>query len=290
MANTLQKGAKWASVLQSQLREAFVGKYISDTKFEGMFDRADTVHFTRQTKITLADLASSYDEIPVQDIVQSDETFTPTTRKAFSVRVSDEDYKIIDVSPDSQIIQDSAERFAAAYDDAIFAQYVNAGITFTDGDMTTASNGGTTNSVTVSKSNIYDLITGVAMKMDQANVPDSNRWIVLDPKRKRFLLNAPELVRDTTLGDNVVTGGTIGTVDNMKVYWSNRLVTATSVYALAGQGKPICFAAITKPNVEFVGSETQANSFVNYMKGSSRYGAKVFSEGAERLVSIKLTA
>lgn len=290
MSNTLQKGAKWASVLQSQLREAFVGKYIADTKFEGMFDKADTVHFTRQTKITLGDLASSYDEIPVQDLVQSDESFTPTSRKAFTVRVSDEDYKIVNVSPDAQVIQDAAERFAAAYDDAIFAQYVNAGITFTDGDMTTASNGGSTNSVTVSKSNIYDLITGVAMKLDQANVPDSNRWLVLDPKRKRMLINAPELVRDTTMGDGVVTGGTIGMVDNMKIYWSNRLVTATSTYALAGQGKPICFAAITKPNVEFVGSETQANSFVNYMKGASRYGAKVFSEGAERLVSIKLTA
>jgi len=235
-------------------------------------------------------MTSSYDEIPVQDLAQSDETFTPTLRKAFTIKVSDEDYKLVAVSPDSQVIKDAAERFAGAYDDAIFAQYVNAGITFTDGDMTTASNGGGTNSVTVSKSNIYDLITGVAMKLDQANVPDSDRWIVLDPKRKRFLLNAPELVRDTTLGDNVVTGGTIGTVDNMKVYWSNRLVTATSVYALAGQGKPICFAAITKPNVEFVGSETQANSFVNYMKGASRYGAKVFSEGAERLVSVKLTA
>lgn len=290
MSNTLQKGAMWASVLQSQLRESFVGKFISDTKFEGSFDKIDTVHFIRQTKITLSDMSSSYDEIPVQDLVQADETFTPTLRKAFSIKVSDEDYKVVAVSPDSQVIKDAAERFAGAYDDAIFAQYVNAGITFTDGDMTTASNGGGTNSVTVSKSNIYDLITGVAMKLDQANVPDSDRWIVIDPKRKRYLLNAPELVRDTTLGDNVVTGGVIGTVDNMKVYWSNRLVTATSTYALAGQGKPICFAAITKPKVEFVGSDTQSNSFINYMKGSSRYGAKVFSEGAERLVSIKLTA
>jgi len=34
MSNSLQKGAKWASVLQSQLRESFVGSMISDTKFE----------------------------------------------------------------------------------------------------------------------------------------------------------------------------------------------------------------------------------------------------------------
>lgn len=289
MANILIKGEKWASVLQSQLRESFVGKFIADTKFEGEFDRADTVHFVRQTKITLATLASSYDEIPVQDITQTDETFTPSVRKAFTVRVSDEDYKVENVDPDSQVIQDAAERFAAAYDDEIFAQYANAGTTITDSYMATASNGGGTNAIKVSKSNIYDMITAVGQTMDEANIPDSNRWLVLDPKRKRLLINAPELVRDTTLGDGVVTGGSVGMVDNIKIYWSNRTVLATSRYLLAGQGKPICFAAITKPKVQFVGSETQANSFVNYMKGQSRFGAKVFSEGAERLFAVKIT-
>lgn len=229
------KGEYYSSVLQSQLREAFVGKNIADTKFEGNFNKVDTVHFPRQAKITLSDLASSYDEVPQQDITQSDETFTPTTRKAFSVRVSEEDYKITAVSPDSQIIQDSVEAFASAYDDAIMGQYTAAGITFTDGDMTTATNGGAANSVILSKSNIYDFLTGIAMKMDQANLPDSNRWVVLDPKRKRLLLNSPELVRSTEMGDKVVTGGTVGMVDNLKIYWSNNLVLATSRWGLAGQ-------------------------------------------------------
>lgn len=289
MANTFQKGQMWSSVLQSQVRESFVGKYIADTKFEGEFNKVDTVHFPRQAKITLADMSSSYDEVPVQDITQTDETFTPTTRKAFSVRVSEEDYKITAVSPDNQIIQDATEAFASAYDDAIMAQYANAGITFTDSDMSSASNGGGTNSVTLSKNNIYDFLTSIAMKMDQANLPDSNRWVVLDPKRKRLLLQAPELVRSTEMGDRVVTGGTVGMVDNLKIYWSNNLVLATSRWGLAGQGKPICFAAITKPNVTFVGHETQANNWNNYMKANSRYGAKVFSEGAERLMSLKIT-
>jgi len=289
MANTIQKGQMWSSVLQSQLRESFVGKYISDTKFEGEFNKVDTVHFPRQAKITLADMASSYDEVPVQDINQTDETFTPTTRKAFSIRVSEEDYKISAVSPDNQVIQDSVEAFASAYDDAIMAQYTTAGITFTDSDMSAASNGGGANSVTLSKNNVYDFLTSIAMKMDQANLPDSNRWVVLDPKRKRLLMQAPELIRATEIGDKVVTGGTIGTVDNLKIYWSNNLVLATSRWGLAGQGKPICFAAITKPNVTFVGHETQANNWNNFMKANSRYGAKVFSEGAERLMSLKIT-
>ena len=289
MANTMIKGEYYSSVLQSQLREAFVGKYIADTKFEGNFNKVDTVHFPRQAKITLSDLASSYDEVPQQDITQSDETFTPTTRKAFSVRVSEEDYKITAVSPDSQIIQDSVEAFASAYDDAIMGQYTAAGITFTDGDMTAATNGGAANSVILSKSNIYDFLTGIAMKMDQANLPDSNRWVVLDPKRKRLLLNSPELVRSTEMGDKVVTGGTVGMVDNLKIYWSNNLVLATSRWGLAGQGKPICFAAITKPQVTFVGHETQANNWNNSMKAVSRYGVKTFTEGAERLMSLKIS-
>jgi hypothetical protein len=33
--------------------------------------------------------------------------------------------------------------------------------------------------------------------MDENNMPTNNRWIILSPKEKRFLANAPELLRST---------------------------------------------------------------------------------------------
>lgn len=289
--NTFEKAEKWASALQSQLREYFVGKNIVDMKFEGDFDGADTVHFRRQAKIVVSDLATSYSEIPTQAITQTDETFILSYRKAFSVAISDEDYKELDIDPDTQIIRDAAEKFAKEYDTVIMSEYASAGIEITDGDMATATNWGWVNPIILSKSNVYDLITAISQRMDEANIDANNRFVVFSPKEKRFLANAPELLRSTALGDKTVTWGFMGTIDGISIYWSNNLVTAGwTKHVLAWQGKPICFAANIKPKVQFVGSETQANSFVNYLKAQTKFGVKTFAEGAERLVDVKIKA
>jgi hypothetical protein len=73
--------------------------------------------------------------------------------------------------------------------------------------METASNGGTTNSIKLTKSNIYDLVTAVQEKLDTApdslgnatGVPDNDRWVMFSPKEKRLLAKAPELIRATAL-------------------------------------------------------------------------------------------
>lgn len=297
MANTLTKSEKWASVMQSQLRQAFVGKNIADLKFEGDFEGNKIVHFKRQAKVQYATMASSYAEIPVSALTQTDEEFQLSVIKGFAVQISDVDYKEIDINPNSQVMQDAVEQAAKLYDTEIMANYANAGLTLTDGDMETATNGGSTNSIILSKTNIYDMLTAVQQDLDMApdslsvatGVPDSDRWVMLSPVEKRLLAKAPELIRSTELGDRVVTGGYMGMVDGLKIYYSNNLATSANVrWGMYGQGKPICFGALVKPKVEFVGSETQANSFLNTMKSQTYYGSKVFAEGAERLGSIKI--
>lgn len=297
--NTFEKSEKWASVMQSQLRQAFVGKYVADLKFEGDFEGNGVVHFKRQAKVQYFDMATSYADIPLSNLEQIDETFTLTQRKAFAVAISDEDYKELDISPDSQIMRDAVEQAAKLYDTEIMGNYVNAGLTITDSALETASNGGGTNGIIASKTNIYDLFTAIGEKLDTApdslgnptGVPDSERWVIISPKEKRLLNKSPDLIRSTEMGDKVVTGGFMGEINGLKIYWSNNLVTTGGFkYALFGQGKPICFGALIKPKVQFVGSDTQAQSFVNTMKSMTRYGTKVFAEGAERLGSIKLVA
>lgn len=293
MANTFIKSEAWANVLQSVLRESFVGKFITNNKFEWEFDGNDTVHFQRLAKITTSDMPSSYSEIPTQALVETDEVFTLDNRKAFSVAISDEDYKELKINPDSQIIQDAAEKFAKDWDDVIFSEYANAGYNITDGNMETATNGGSTNSIILTKSNIYDMLTAVSEVLDANNVPTDNRFIVISPKEKRFLANSPQLLRDTKMGDEVVVkwGGYLGMINDLKIYFSNNLKTVSSVkHLIAGQGRPISFAANIKPKVTFVDSSTQATNFVNYMKAMTKFGVKTFAEWAERLVDIEIKA
>ena len=298
--NTLIKSEKWASVLQSQIRmNSFIWMQIADTKFEGAFDGNGTVHFRRQAKIVLQDMASWSSEIAVTKLVETDETFTLNKRKAFSTEVSDEEFKEMDINPTSQVMQDAKEAFARTYDQEIFSNYASASMTLTDGDLDTATNGGGTNAIVPSKANIYEIIRRVNLKMDKAvdslgNVTGlsmAGRFVILSPDETFHLDAAPELVRSTALWDKIVTGGFKGKLNGVDIYSTNLLsVVSTDRYGLFGQGKPICFGANIKPNITLVSSNTQNNTFLNYLKGMTKYDTTVFSEGAERLGYIKLKA
>lgn len=285
------KAEAWSSVLQEVLREAFVGKFITNTKFEGLFNGNDLVHFPRLTPIVSEDLATSYSVVPVQDLITIDETFVLDTRRVWSFEISDEDFIEMKISPQTQAIMDGAHAFANDYDNAIMAEYANAAYTVDDGDMGTATNGGAGNDIILSKTNVYDLITAINQTLDENNVPDADRFVMFSPKEKRLLANAPELLRSTSMGDGVVTGGVIGTIDNTTLYWSNNLVTETDTkHVLAGAGRPISFAANIKPKVSAVTSDMRADKFVTSIKSQTKFGVKTFFEGANRLIDVVIKA
>ena len=298
--NTLIKSEKWASVLQSQIRmNSFIWMMIADTKFEGAFNGNGTVHFRRQAKIVLQDMATWSSDLVPTKLVETKEVFTLNKRKAFSTEVSNEEFVEMDIKPTSQAITDAKEAFARLYDEEIFSNYASASMTLTDGDLDTATNGGTTNAIIPSKANIYEIVRRVNLKMDKAvdslgqvtGLSSAGRFLILSPDETFHLDAAPELLRSTTLWDKIVTGGFTGKLNGIDIYSTNLLSeVAGDRYALFGQGKPICFGANIKPDIKFVSSDTQATNFLNYLKGMTKYDTTVFEEGAEKLGYVKLQA
>lgn len=285
------KGQEYSAALQQELYESYVGAFIANNKFEGDFVGNTTVHFPRYNKLTIQDLASSYDKILLDDVVLTDETFTLDKRKAGGYKISDEDYLEMRPSPDSELIISLKDAYANAYDTEIFLEYANAGYTVDDGDMETATNGGAGNAIIASKNNMYDLVTAVVEVMDENNIPNNDRWLVISPKEKRLLSKAPELVRSTAMGDRIVTGGFMGDIDGVKIWFSNNTQTVGGTkHLLAGQGKPICFAANMRPNMTFIDSSTIKDEFVNYVKSMTKFGVKTFHEGAIKLLDVQVSA
>lgn len=287
MANNVAalKAEAWSSVMQEVLREAFVGKNIANTKFEGLFNGNDTVHFPHLTPIVSNDLTTSYTDVTVQDLVTADETFVLDTRKHFAFEISNEDLIEMAISPESQAIMDGAHAFANDYDDAIMAEYANAGIVMDGTDI-----GATAGDIAWDKDNAYHTIVAINQKLDEANVPSEGRFLIVDPKRKAQMLRMPELLRSTEMGDKTVTGGKVGMIDNTTIYFSNNLVTETgTTHLLAGQGKPISFAANIKPKVEITTSEYR-NSFASLVKAQTKFGVKTFADGARKLVDVPVVA
>lgn len=295
--NTLQKAQKWASTLQSQVRlDSFIGMMIANTRFEGDFDGNGTINFRRQAKVTLSTMASGSSEIPVTKLVETNETFSLTKFKGFATEISDQEFAEMDIDPNSQVMQDSKEAFARTFDLEIFSNYASASMVVDDGDMGAATNGGGTNSIIVSKTNAYEILRKVNLRMNKAvdsignatGLPMNNRWLVCSPDENYHFEAMPEVLRSTEMGDRIVTGGFTGKILGLSIYFTNLLTeVSTDRYCLFGQGKPISFGANLKPKIQFVSSNTQANTFLNYLKGMTRYNSKVFAEGAERLGYVK---
>ncbi len=296
MANNLTawKAQVWASMIQEHLYEAFVWAKISTTKFEWQFDWSDTIHFPRIAKIVTADLASSYDAPAIQDVVETDETFVLDVRKAFAVKISNEDYKEIKVNPNEVIFKDAAEAFARDYDTEIMWEYANAWITIDDWDMESATNWWAWNSIILWKSNIYDMITAITEKLNIANVWNNWRFLVLSPSEIRLLEKSPDLIRSTDYSDNLITWWFMWTINNVSIFYSNNIQTSWTQWAadwvkhiLAWQWTPICFAANIKPSVEITESQYR-DDFVNLMKSQTKFWVKTFFSWAQKLIDLQI--
>ena len=291
MVNDLSNEIKevWEDKLQDQLREKFVGFNFANVKMDGKFIGADTVHFPRQAKLAVQTIASFNDSIVLQDLTSTDETFSLTERRYFAFTINIEEDIETYVDPRSQALKDVMEDFAREYDKQIFGEYANAGIVFDDGDMDTATNGGAGFPIILSKTNVVEMFININVKMDEGLVPSNDRKIALAPKDIGLLLKAPELTRATETAERRLETGLIGEIEGMMIYKSLQIQEVTGTrHSLAVQGLPISFGSNIKPNVfvSTVGENT--DKFASVIKGATKFGTKLFTEGAERTVDVQI--
>lgn len=100
---------------------------------------------------------------------------------------------------------------------------VNKGATA--GKNSAAYNLGTdTAPVTLTASNILQVITSLSAVLDEQNVPESDRWLLIDPTTRQILMNS-NLGQAQFMGDStsILRNGKIGIIDRFTVYVSNNL-------------------------------------------------------------------
>lgn len=84
-----------------------------------------------------------------------------------------------------------------------------------------------------------NVILRMSSVLDEQNVPESNRWLLIDPATRLALMNS-NLAQAQFMGDSksIVRNGLIGTIDRFKVYVTNQLpykVNGTTVWT-SGDG------------------------------------------------------
>jgi hypothetical protein len=272
----------WSGKLIEKFYAATVLSAIANTDYEGEIkNMGDVVHIRTKPTITIRDYQVNQDlliERPSSNIVD----LTIDNAKYFNEALDD----IMEVQSDINLLSlwsdDASEQMKIVIDTAVLAT-LDAGVAAVNKGLTAGRISGNINlgaagaPVAVTALNIVDAIVDMGTVLDEQNIPETGRWLVIPPW-VAALIKKSDLRNASISGDGVslVRNGRLGMIDRFTMYSSNLLPTATEGTAsafrvFAGHPHGLTFASqITK--LEQMRSE---RSFSTLMRGLQVYGNKV---------------
>ena len=292
----------WSGKLQVKFYQSTVLSAITNNDWEGEIkDQGDKVEIRTIPSITISNYSKGQaltSQVPTGGVVE----LLIDKGKYFQVVVDDvddvqSDLRLMDIftndaaqqmkiSIDTDVLA-GVKNTAAAANQGAAAGALSANINLGDGNAT----GGLTGAK-LSKDNIVDKLVKMGQVLDEQNVPEVGRWMVI-PAWMAALIKQSDLKDASITGDSAspLRNGRLGTVDRFTLYVSNLLPTATGAtraagdagsgtvkgtYVYAGTNDAITFASqVTK--VESLRSQT---TFGNLVRGLNVYGYKVIKPEA----------
>jgi hypothetical protein len=162
--------------------------------------------------------------------------------------------------------------------------------------------------VALTKDNVLQKILELASVLDEQNVPESDRWLLIDPFTRSLLLQS-SLAQAQWMGDSVsgVRNGKIGGIDRFAVYVTNQLpymaasgtnwVSAvgneTSVTGTTNASKRRMIRAGHKSAITFASQITKMetvrnpNDFGDFIRSLNVYGYKTVKPDAQAVLIAK---
>lgn len=206
--------------------------------------------------------------------------------KSWAFQMDDIDEVQADINLMNTFSNDAGNRMKIAIDTDNFAYLYNqadsnnSGTTAgaISGDIDLGATGG--NALQLTATNIVDKLVEANLVLDEADIPDEGRWVVL-PAWCCALLKKGDLRRADVTGDStgVIRTGLIGMVDRFKIYQSNLTykvtdaneANATCYYIHFGTNEAITFASqlIKTENLRI------QDTFGEYFRGLNVYGRSV---------------
>ena len=289
----------WSGKLNAKFYATTVFGEIANTNYEGDIKNiGDKVVINNIPSVTINDYTVgntlSY-EVPAPNKIELD----ISKAKYFGVNVSDvleyqSQPKLMDmftndaakqmaINIDTDLLKNSMDTVAAKN------RGTTAGVRSGSFNLGGAGTGAATDAgalLSLSTSNIVSTITSMASVLDEQNVPDTDRFLVISPAVRNLLMGS-NLQQAYLTGDSqsILRNGKIGTIDRFTIYVSNLLPTAaadknfdgttnTGATArkciVAGHTTAISFAS----QIAKVESLQNPNDFGTLVRGLNIYGYK----------------
>ncbi len=266
----------WSSRLLKHLDMNLVFKSLVNTDYEGEIKNyGDTVRVNQIGNIKVENWAKTQNVVP-QDLDSTQAILTIDQARYYAFQVYDADAAQANLNLMDAAMERAAFSLAKDIDTYIAQKYIDAGIEM--GDYIVESESDTT-TITA-----YDLITEVAAKLDENNVPDAGRWLVVPPWFHAMLLRSIEYKLAV---EDYKTTGVIPQVAGLKILKSNNIQTEEDgsdvyYYLMGGTNMAISFAM----QVQTTEAIRSSSTFADVVRGLVLYGAKVFYP--ESLVSVRV--
>jgi len=284
--------ALWSGKLAQKFYAATVFGEIANTDWQGdITNMGDTVIINTIPTITINDYSIGQNlayEVPTPSTI----TLTIDQGKYFGVNVND----VLELQAKPKLMDvftnDAAMQMKIAIDQDVLLGTFNGGAAAnkgaTAGAISAGFNLGTDNSpITLTASNILQSITALSSVLDEANVPETDRWLIITPTERQILMQS-NLAQAQFMGDpsSILRNGKIGMIDRFTVYVSNLTPRAAagqnfSGGAQGGAAKRHAIMAGHKSAITFasqiakVESLQNPNDFGTLIRGLNIYGYKV---------------
>lgn len=274
----------WSGKMIENFYDATVLAAISNTDYEGEIRQyGDTVNIRTMPEIAIRDYVKGQtlevdhpDSPKLQLVIDKGEYFACVEDDIDGIQS--------DINMMDQWSKDASERMKIKIDQRVLTDMLpdiaaaNKGATA--GEQSASFDLGTTGSpLTVDKDStggatpVVDLLVDMGTVLDEANVPESDRYVVI-PAKMAGLIKKSEL-KDASLsgdGTSIIRNGRLGMIDRFTIYMSHNLNVASGKYSIiAGHKMGFTFAS-QMTEMETLRSET---TFGNIIRGLQVYGYKV---------------
>ncbi len=268
----------WSGKLVQKFYDATVLAAISNTDYEGEIkNKGDKVIIRTRASITVNDykkgMTLNYEH------PESPATELPIDyAKYFAFELKDVDKYQSDLNLMNEWTEDASEQMKIKIDTdvlgVVYTQVVAENAGATAGRISKDINLGTSGApVEVDKTTILDLIVDMGTVLDEQNVPENGRYIIL-PARLCGMIKKSELKDASITGDNVsvMRNGRLGMIDRFTVYSSNLLHNDSGKYdVIFGHKVALTFAS----QITEIENLKNPNDFGTFTRGLQVFGFKV---------------
>lgn len=268
--------AVWSAKLNAKFYAASVYGEIANTDWQGeVSNMGDKVYINTAPTLTVSNYSAgstlSY-QVPVPDMQE----LLIDKGKYFAFQIND----VLEYQSKPNLMDmfsaDAAEQMRIAIDSTVlyntFSLAAAANKGATAGAKSASYNLGTdATPITLTATNVVQKVLELASVLDEQNVPESDRWLVIDPATRALLFQS-DLAKAYATGDatSPVRNGKIGTIDRFTVYVSNQLPKAA-----AGTATPWVSGDGTEQTVTSVGTVAKRRAIIAGHKSALTFASQI---------------